>query len=186
MQVIDYRQEQNYNLTYMANAATGNRFGLSASMPYQPATWWTMQLSLDAYLNNEKSNVERFAYNGSGFGYDINFYQNVELKDDWKLSMNGFYTGRATTPNGFSKATYDFSFSAKKSLLNKKLLLCAGCSNILKKNLYNHTTQINNVATDWTNKWETRRFFVQATYYFGSGKGKEVKATSLDEETDRM
>jgi len=186
MQVIDYRQEQNYNLTYMANAATGNRFGLSASMPYQPATWWTMQLSLDAYLNNEKSNVDRFAYNGSGFGYDINFYQNVELKDDWKLSMNGFYTGRATTPNGFSKATYDFSFSAKKGLLNKKLLLGAGCSNILKKNLYNHTTQVNNVATDWTNKWETRRFFVQATYYFGSGKGKEVKATSLDEETDRM
>ncbi|KGO94660.1 outer membrane beta-barrel protein [Flavobacterium subsaxonicum] len=145
-----------------------------------------MQFSLDTYLSNEKSHIENFAYNGTGWGYDINFYQNVELKGDWKFSMNGFYTGRSTSPNGFSIATYDLSLSAKKSLLNKKLLIASGCSNILKKSLYNHTTQVNNVSTDWTNRWETRRFFVQLTYYFGSGKGKEVKATSLDEETNRM
>ena len=57
------------------------------------------------------------------------------------------------------------------SLLNKKLLLAAGCNNILKKNLHNHTTQIKNVSTDWTNKWETRRFYLQLTYYFGGPYG---------------
>jgi hypothetical protein len=185
-QVIDYQREQNYNITYQANAANGNRFGFSASMPYQPVTWWTVQLSLDAYLSNEKSDIENFAYSGTGWGYDINFYQNIDLRGDWKFSMNGFYTGRSTSPNGFSIATYDFSLSAKKSLLNKKLLLATGCSNILKKSLYNHTTKVNNVSTDWTNRWETRRFYLQLTFYFGSGKGKEVKATSLDDETDRM
>lgn len=185
-QVIDYQQEQNYNITYNANAARGSRFGFSASMPYQPVKWWTMQLSLDTYLNNEKSDIQHFAYSGNGFGYDINFYQNVDLKGDWKFSINGFYTGRSTTPNGFSIATYDFSLSAKKSLLDKRLQVATGCSNILKKSLYNHTTQINNVSTDWTNRWETRRFYLQLTYYFGSGKGREVKATSIDEETNRM
>lgn len=185
-QVIDYQQQQNYNITYEANSTKGNRFGFSASMPYQPAEWWTMQLSFDGHLANEKSDIQNFAYSGTGFGYDVNFYQSVDLKGNWKFSMNGFYSGRSTTPNGFSRATYDFSLSGKKSLLNKKLQLAAGCSNILKKSLYNHTTQVNNVSTDWTNKWETRRFFVQATYYFGSGKNKEVKATSLDEETNRM
>ena len=185
-QVIDYQQEHNYNITYEANAAKGSRFGFSASMPYQPVKWWTMQLSLDAYLNNEKSDIQNVAYSGTGFGYDSNFYQNVDLKADSKFSMNGFYTGRSTTPNGFSIATYDFSLSAKKTLLNKKLQVAAGCSNILKKSLYNHTTQVNNVSTDWTNRWETRRFYLQLTYYFGSGKGKQVKATSLDEETNRI
>lgn len=185
-QVIDYQQQQNYNITYQANSAKGSRFGFSASMPYQPTKWWNMQFSLDAHLANEKSDIENFAYNGTGLGYDINCYQSVDLKGDWKLTMNGFYSGRSTTPNGVSRATYDFSLSAKKSLLDKKLQLAAGCSNILKKSLYNHTTRVNNVATDWTNKWETRRFFVQLTYYFGSGKNKEVKATSLDEETNRM
>lgn len=185
-QVIDYRHDENYNITYSANAAKGNRFGFSASMPYQPVEWWTVQLSIDAYLSSEKSDIENFAYNGSGFGYDVNLYQRVELKGDWKLTMTGFYNGRSTTPNGFSKATYDMSLSGKKSLLDKKLVLAAGCSNILKKSLYNHTTHVNNVSTDWTNRWETRRFFLQVTYYFGSGKSKEVKATSLDEETNRM
>ncbi|MXN90503.1 TonB-dependent receptor [Flavobacterium sp. Sd200] len=185
-QVIDYQRDQNYNITYNANAAKGSRFGFSASMPYKPTDWWTMQLSFDTYLQSENSDIENFSYSGTGFGYDVNFYQSADLKGDWKIVMSSFYTGRSTTPNGFSKATYDVSLSGKKSLLNKKLLIAAGCSNILKKSLYNHTTRVNNIATDWTNKWETRRFFVQLTYYFGSGKNKEVKATSLDEETNRM
>ncbi|MFL9838530.1 outer membrane beta-barrel family protein [Flavobacterium sp. ST-75] len=185
-QVIDYQRDQNYNITYEANAANGSRFGFSASVPYQPAKWWTVQLSLDTYLNSEKSHIKNFAYNGTGFGYNINLYQAAELKNNWKLTITGFYYGRSSTPNGFSKATYDISLSGKKSLLNKKLVLAAGCSNILKKSLYNHTTQVNNVSTDWTNRWETRRFFVQVTYYFGSGKSKEIKSTSLDEETNRI
>lgn len=185
-QVIDYQRQLNYNITYDANASNGSRCGFSASMPYQPVKWWTMQLSFDTYFSSEESNIQNFAYSGTGFGYDINLYQNVELKGNWKFSMNGFYTGRSTTPNGFSVATYDFSLSAKKSLLDKKLQLAAGCSNILKKSLYNHTTQVNNVSTDWTNRWETRRFSLQITYYFGSGKGKQVKTTSLDEETNRI
>ncbi|WP_417367204.1 outer membrane beta-barrel protein [Flavobacterium beibuense] len=185
-QVIDYQRDKNYNIAYIANAANGSRFGFSASVPYQPFKWWSIQLSLDAYQSSEKSEIKNFTYNGNGFGYDINLYQGVELKGDWKLTVNGFYNGRSTTPNGFSKAIYDISLSGKKSLFYKKLVLSAGCSNILKKSLYNQTTQVNNVSTDWTNRWETRRFFVQATYYFGSDKKKEIKNTSLDEETNRM
>ena len=186
IQVIDYQREQNYNVTYDANAAKGNRFGFSASMPYEPAKWWTMQLSLDTYLTGEKSTIENFSYNGTGFGYDLNFYQSADLKGNWKFTMNCFYNGRSTTPSGFTQATYDMSFSAKKSLLNKKLVAEAGCTNLLKKSLYNETTRINNVSTDWTNRWETRNYYVQLTYYFGSGKNKEVKATSLKDETKRM
>lgn len=186
IQVIDYQRKQNYNVTYDANAAKGNRFGFSASMPCEPFKWWTMQLSLDTYLTGEKSAIENFSYNGTGFGYDLNFYQSADLKNNWKLTMNCFYNGRSTTPSGFTQATYDMSFTAKKSLLNKKLVAEAGCTNLLKKSLYNETTRINNVSTDWTNRWETRNYYVQLTYYFGSGKNKEVKATSLKDETKRM
>jgi hypothetical protein len=185
-QVIDYQRDANYNLTYQANAAKGSRFGFSATLPYQPVKWWTSQLSLDAYTASEKSDLDNFAYNGTGYGYDINLYQNVELKGDWKLNMTAFYTGRATAPNGFSRATYDFSLSGKKTLFDKKLQVAAGCSNILKKSLYNHTTKVNGVSTDWINRWETRRFFVQLTYFFGSGKTKEIRGSSLDEETERI
>ncbi|GIQ59584.1 TonB-dependent receptor [Flavobacterium collinsii] len=186
IKVIDYQRGQNYNITYDANAAKGSRFGFSASMPFQPAEWWTMQLSLDSYLIGEKSEIKNFSYSGTGFGYDLNFYQTADLKKGWKITMNCFYNGRSTTPSGFSIATYDMSLTGKKSLLDKKLIVEGGCTNLLKKSFYNETTRVNNVSTDWTNRWETRNFYMQLTYYFGSGKNKEVKATSLKEETKRM
>ncbi len=184
--VIDYLEAQNYNVTYKANAATGNRFGLSASLPYEPFDWWTMQLSLDANYNSERSNVQNFSYSGSGFGYEANLYENINLKNNWSLTLNGFYSGRATTANGYMRATYDISVSAKKHLLDKKLQVLGGCANILKKSLYHQVTQVDNVTTNWTNRWETRRFYLQLTYYIGSGKSKKVKTATLNEESERM
>ena len=39
--------------------------------------------------------------------------------------------------------------------------------------------QQENVTTNWTNRWETRKFALSATYKFGIGKKKEVKAADL-------
>lgn len=184
--VIDYLEAENYNITYQANASKGNRFGISATLPYEPFEWWTMQLSLDGSSTYEKSEIPGFSYNGSGFGYDISLFENFKLKQDWNIVLNGYYSGRADTPSGYSRATYDFSLSVKKYMLDKKLMLTTGSSNILKKNLYNEVTQVENVKTEWINKWETRRFYFQATYYFGGGKAKKVKSTSLGDENERI
>jgi hypothetical protein len=184
--VIDYLEAENYNITYQANASKGNRFGISATLPYEPFEWWTMQLSIDGSSTYEKSEIPGFSYNGSGFGYDISLFENFKLKQDWNIVLNGYYSGRADTPSGYSRATYDFSLSVKKYMLDKKLMLTTGCSNILKKNLYNEVTQVENVKTEWINKWETRRFYFQATYYFGGGKAKKVKSTSLGDENERI
>ena len=35
------------------------------------------------------------------------------------------------------------------------------------------------VTTNWTNRWKTSKFKFSATYNFGSGKKKEVKAVDL-------
>jgi len=184
--VIDYLETENYNITYQANASVGNRFGLSATLPYEPYDWWTMQLSLDGAYTYDKSEIPEFSYSGTGFGYDLSLYENFNLKQNWGITWNGNYSGRATTANGYSRATYDFSISIKKSMFDKKLQLLGGCSNILKKNLYNQITQVENVTTEWVNRWETRRFYFQATYYFGGGKAKKVKASELGDETNRI
>lgn len=184
--VINYLEEQNYNLTYQANASKGNRFGISASLPYEPFDWWTMQLSLDGAYSYEKSDITDFSYSGGGYNYDISLYENFRLKYDWNLTLNGFYNGRSTSANGYTRATYDFSLSAKKFMFDKKLQLLFGCNNILKKSFYSQVTNVDNVSTDWTNRWETRRFYFQVIYYFGGGKTKKVKSTSLGDEMDRI
>lgn len=184
--VIAYQQAENYNINYQANASTGKKIGLSASFPYQIKPWWSMQISLEGTYNSESSNIPDFQYSGNGFRHEINLYENFTFKNDWTVNLNAFYAGRSTVPNGYSKAIGDFSITAKKSLFDKKIQLSGGCTNILRKSLYHRVTEINNVTTDWTNRWETRRFYLQATYYFGGGKSKSIKAASLNEETNRM
>ncbi|WP_300489798.1 outer membrane beta-barrel family protein [Flavobacterium sp.] len=183
--VIAYQPEENYNINYKANASTGKKIGFSATYPYQVAPWWTMQFNFEGTYSSESSEIPGFLYQGNGFRHEINLYENFTFKD-WTLNINGFYAGRSTSPNGYSKAIGDFSVSAKKNLFNKTLQLSGGCTNILKKSFYHHVTQLQNVTTDWTNRWETRRFYLQATYYFGGGKSKSIKAASLNEETNRM
>lgn len=183
--VIDYREDDGYNMTYQANAASGQRFGLSASMPYEKGMW-SMQLSLDLAYSGERSDIEGFAYDGHGFGYDANLYQALKFKNDWTIIANGFYGGRGTTPNGYTRPSYDASLSVKKSLWDKKVQLVAGCSNFLMKSRYSQVTEVGNVRTDWTNRWETRRFYLQATYSFGGTTSRKVRSAGLDNEASRM
>ena len=42
------------------------------------------------------------------------------------------------------------------------------------------------VTTNWINRWETRKFTLSATYNFGTGKKKEVKAVDLVDELGRL
>ncbi len=184
--VIDYQTTENYNILYESNASKGSRFGFTASIPFEVGKFWTMQFGLDAYLETEKSNIQNYAYDGTGAGYEINTYHRFTLPDSWVISLNGFLTGRNNTPTGYNPMVYDFSGSIKKSLLKDKIQVVAGCNNILKKSMWNSHSTVNNVQTHWVNKWETRRFYLQLTYNFGSNKEKKVKNTSLSDEQNRM
>ncbi|SMC45942.1 outer membrane beta-barrel protein [Moheibacter sediminis] len=184
--VIDYQDSENYNIIYESNASSGSRFGFSASIPYELGKWWTMQFSLDAYLSDEKSEIPNYAYEGNGYGYEVNMYHRFNLPKSWIFTLSGFLSGRNQTPTGYRPLLYDFSTSVKKSFMEDKLEFAAGCSNILKKSMYNNYSTVDNVKTHWINKWETRRFYLQLTYRFGGNKEKKVKNTSLDEEKSRM
>lgn len=184
--VIDFQNQENYNIIYQSNAANGLRFGFSATIPYEIGKWWTMQFSLDAYLESEKSEIPNYAYDGSGYGYEFNTYHRFTLPKNWVLTLNGFLNGKSQTPTGYNPMIYDFSTSVRKSFMDEKLHFVAGCSNILKKSRWDAYSTVENVQTHWVNKWETRRFYLQLTYRFGSSKEKKVKNTSLEDEKNRI
>lgn len=186
LKVIDYQENENYNIIYSSNASKGSRFGLSASVPYEVGKWWAMQFSLDGYLTSEESNIENYAYDGSGYGYVFNMYHRFNLPQSWVITWNGFLSGRSKTPTGYIPTVYDFSMSVKKSFMDERLQLIAGCTNILKKSMWNRFSTVENTSTHWINKWETRKFYLQLTYRFGGNKEKKVKTTTLDEEENRM
>lgn len=184
--VVNYQENENYNILYKSNASKGSRFGFSASIPHKVDKWWTMQYSIDAYLESEKSEITNYAYDGTGYGFELNMYHRFILPDSWVVTGNGFLTGRNKTPTGYDPVIYDFSTSIRKSLMNEKLQLVAGCTNILKKSMSNSYSTVHKVSTHWINKWETRKFYLQLTYKFGGNKEKKIKATALDDEQKRM
>lgn len=185
--VIDYIETQNYNVTYKANASNGGRVGLSASIPYEIKDWWGVQLNADAAYNYDSANIPEYTYNGHGFGFDLSLYQKFNLPKSFVVNLNSFYSGRGTDATGYSRPYFDMSFSVSKYLLNEKMRIVGGCSNVLKNSYYSHVSTVNNVTTDWTNRWETRRFYMQLTYYFGSKKDtKSIKGSSLSDEKNRM
>jgi hypothetical protein len=186
LDVVDYQENENYNILYKSNASKGARLGCSASVPCEVGKWWTMQFSLDAYLESQKSDIEHYAYDGTGYGYEFSMYHRFTLPRSWIITWNGFLSGRNITATGYSPAIYDFSTSIKKSFINEKLQFVAGCTNILKKSMWNNYSTVGNVSTHWINKWETRKYYLQVTYRLGGNKEKKVKTTTLDEEQNRM
>lgn len=186
VEVLSYQKEENYNVFYTNNASTGSNFGFSASFPYEVGKWWSMQYGFNAFINKEKSEIENYTYDGSGHGYELNMYHRFSLPKKWVITWNGYLNGRNKTSTGYSPLVYDFSASVRKSILNEKFQIVAGCSNFLKNNMWNSYSTVNNVTTHWVNKWETRKFYVQLTYRFGGNKEKKIKNTKLDEEQNRM
>ena len=184
--VIDYRDNENYNLLFTANGATGNRLGISLNLPFEPVDWWNFQFSFDGYHTREESKIVNFSYDRSGFGYSMEMYHNLTLKDNWTLNASGFYSGRSQSGNSVMNPLYDISVNVKKMLFDDKLKLELGCQNILKKSMWNSVIQQDNVTTHWINRWETRKFVFGVTYNFGKGTSKKVKPTSLQEESSRM
>jgi outer membrane receptor protein involved in Fe transport len=184
--VIDYQDNENYNILYESNASNGSRFGFSTSIPNKVGKWWTMQYTLDTYLESQKSKITDYAYDGTGYGFEFNMYHRFTLPKSWAITWNGFLTGRNKTPTGYNPVIYDCSTSVRKPFMNEKLQLAAGCTNILEKSIWNNYSTVNNVTTHWINKWETRKFYLQLTYRFGGNKEKKVKSTSLNDENNRM
>src|SRR5690606_18072241 len=97
--VIDYIESENYNIYYQANAATGNRFGLSAALPYQPCDWRVMQEELGLNHSDDKSDISPYSYDVSGFGYNVSLYQRFFLPKQLTVTWNGIYSKR-TSSNG--------------------------------------------------------------------------------------
>jgi hypothetical protein len=184
--VLDYQKDGNYNILYKSNASRGSRFGFSSSMTFNVGKWWQMQHNLDAYLESEKSEVENYAYDSTGYGFVLDMYHHFTLPKSWAITLNGFLAGRNKTPTGHNPSIYDLNISLKKSLMDEKLQFALSATNILKKSRYDNYSTVNNIKTHWINKWETRSFRLQITYRFGGNKDKKVKSTSLDEEENRI
>ncbi|AUC86113.1 hypothetical protein CW731_12840 [Polaribacter sp. ALD11] len=184
--IIDYDENTQITTTYYDNIGKSTNIGTSFNTSIEFTKWWEIVLYADLSYNQAKSEIENYQFNDSSLSWNGSINQLFTFKDHLSLNWNSFYSSGGTYGNSISKPSYDMSFGLKKELFNKKLRVNLKADNVLKKSMYRSVTTQDNISTNWTNQWETRKFTLSLTYNFGSGKEKSVRNTDLQDEKSRL
>lgn len=185
-QVIDYDETTQITTLYQANISNSEDLGVSLNTAVSPLKFWDVYFYGDFSFNHAKSEIPNFSYDETGTNWFSSINQTFNLKNDWTIYWNSFYSGRGRNGNSVSKPSYDMSFRIKKYFFDQKFRILVRADNIFKTSRWRSVTQQDNVTTNWTNRWETRKFTLSLTYNFGSGKKKRVKAIDLYDEQRRL
>lgn len=184
--IIDYDANTQITTLFQDNIASSNNVGLSVSSLVNVSSWWEIDLYGDLAFNQIISSIPQYSFNETGSNWYISATQMLTFKNNWSANVTAFYASDGRYGNSFDVASYDMTFSIKKLFLNKKLSLAFKARDIIKTNIYRGITTQDHVVTDWTNKWETRRFSLSLSYSFGSAKRKRVKRVDLSDEEGRL
>ncbi len=184
--VFDYDEATQITTMFQANIATSEDVGISLNTSVSPFNFWDIDFYGDFSYNHARSEVPNFRYDETGTNWYATINQTFNLKNDWTVYWNSFYSGRGRNGNTVSKPSYDMSFRIKKFFFNEKLRLLVRADNIFKTSRWRSITEQDNVRTEWQNRWEVRKFTLSLTYNFGSGKKKRVKAIDLCDEQQRL
>ncbi len=183
---VDYNPTTGITVNSKDNIANSTNIGLSFSTSISVKKWWNISLNADASYNRMTSKITNYAFDDTGASWSINTENEFSLPKKWKLYISGYYDNGGTYGNWKNKSSYDVSLRIRKTFLDNKWKLQLKGDNLLKKNLFSSVITQGNVTTNWTNKWETRRVTLSATYSFGSGKKKNIKKTDLQDEQNRL
>jgi hypothetical protein len=184
--VFTYDETTQITTSFQENLATQQSHGLSISTNLELQSWWELQLYGDLSYVRILSEVPDFSFDNEGGNYYLDATQVFSLKKDWILNLSAFYSSGGTYGNTRDFSSYDLSFSVKKMLLNKKLRVAFRVQDFLKTNRYRAITKQGNIQSDWTNRWETRKFSLSLSYNFGVGKKKRLKRIDLNDEENRL
>jgi outer membrane receptor protein involved in Fe transport len=146
---------------------------------YKPTKWWRNVISVNVYQLYIRTN-NPLLQNNSGINWDAKITSSFDLwNKSAAIQINGRYTARRITPQGFVQPGPAVDFSFQKSFLNKNLDLTIRISDIFDTQGFYIQTEVPGVYQERLFKWETRRLFVTLNYKFGRMQaGKEPKRRS--------
>ena len=151
-------------------------WGYEGIATYKPTKWWRNLISVNVYqLYLRTSNP--LLRNNSGINWDAKITSSFELwNKSASVQINGRYTARRVTPQGFAQPGPSVEVSFQKSFLNNALDLTVRVSDVFDTQQFYIETDIPGVYQERIFKWETRRLFVTLNYKFGRMQaGKEPK-----------
>lgn len=183
---VDYDSTENITVNSQDNIASSVNSGISFSTSVNPIKVWTLYFNTNLSYNIMTSEITNYQFDNSGFAWQVSVNNEFKFKNNWKFFLSGFYYDGGTSGNWENNPAYDISFRVRKTFNNDQWRLQLRADNVLKKSLMSAVVTEKNVTTNWTNKWETRRFALSVTYNFGKAKKKATKNANLKDEKNRL
>lgn len=148
---------------------------------YKPTKWWRNVISVNVYQLYIRTN-NPLLQNNAGINWNAKITSSFDLWNKTAaIQINGRYTARRITPQGFVQPGPAVDFSFQKSFAKQNLDLTIRISDIFDTQGFYIQTEVPGVYQERLYKWETRRLFVTLNYKFGRMQaGKEAKRKPSD------
>lgn len=188
--VMSYELVPGLNNTRISigNLASMHTISFSFSAPYQVASWWKTNNSVNGFLNKYESDSELVAYNeGFNLNYNLRNVHSFQLPRKWKSSVTFSYFGPSV-----GGMNYDYGWFTSNIGLSKKILKEKGSINFSAQDIFRTSRTKMRYRYDGTDATsisysDTQRIGVSFNYNFGNSKVKRVQYNRTNyEEQSRM
>ncbi|MGG5578271.1 TonB-dependent receptor domain-containing protein [Myroides sp. C15-4] len=169
------------------NILNSDTYGLSVSYSEKITGWWQTSTGAEAYLSDtyyRNKLANHIAQNGIGFSYYSQNTFTVNQAKTLNLFLNWYHQIPHKEDNTHYGAYQSLSTGLKANVLNKKLNLSLTLSDVFNTGKSSGTSYFNNNIQTFSNKWNSRRLTVGATYTFGdSSNKKSIKEATFEDKS---
>jgi hypothetical protein len=187
--ITEQDNENNLLLTTQQNLGLSSNTGIRLMAPFQPASWWGINVAADGSYQKEKSAYLKGSYLYHNFSWNTSLDQTftINQKAGLKAELNAWYRSPQIAGIQHINRTYDISAGIRKPVFNGQGTLRLTASDIFYGNAFrvesHYLSQNNGIFM----KQDTRNLTLALTYQLGRNvKASRTRNTSNEEEKTRV
>jgi hypothetical protein len=169
------------------NVGQARNFGLSSTLTYSPAKWWSMTAQAN-YNHKQLRGINGNNYTSHIDQLNLNISNQLTIAKVYTIEVSGFYTTRAR--NDIQELLYptgQFSMGLSTPVLKKKGTLKFSARDIFYTNAMEGLTQFPNATEYFILRRDSRVFTLSFTYRFGKAyKAAKRSGGSANDEIERV
>ncbi|MDR2920558.1 MAG: TonB-dependent receptor [Tannerella sp.] len=184
-----FRQDDETKITVIGweNLSKTDNMDLTLVVPVEFTNWWKMNADMTLFYVRYKSPLYGQTLDESQVSFRGNMTHTVTLPKDWSVELFGWYQSETVYGMGHFDARGSVDIGVQKQLLNKKLTLKAGVTDVFNTLSNDYHFNYDNLDVVGKQGFDSRRFRINLTWRFGNEKLRPIRQRSsgADEEASR-
>ncbi|GAB3946425.1 outer membrane beta-barrel family protein [Spirosoma harenae] len=150
------------------NLTRSDYFGITLTVPAQPASWWTMNNNVVAFYNRFVGNLAGTSLNAGQPAFNVNSSNTFTLGNGWTADLVGNYQSHQLYGFFDIRPLGQLTVGLQKAMWNKKGTLRLNMTDIFYTSPFKATSTYANYVEKLDQRQDTRIATASFTYRFGS------------------